>query len=262
MPGSSLGAAMGVGHRAEDVALFLLTAGVMTSREANRANLERALGVLRAGGLCVLGDDEAHGDLVSGADRIDGTAINFMAQHGRGLICLALPPAAVDRLGLPPMSRGWNDPRCAYTVSIEARHGITTGISARERAHTIRVAVDPASGPADLVVPGHVFPVRARSGGLLAGGGRAEAALDLVEAAGAGGAAVFTQILDDDGDLARLSERQTLLGSLGLPVVQRSELLAFLRAERVGEGVTAPVDGPPARVWRAGPAVAGEGAVP
>ncbi|HEY0712615.1 MAG TPA: 3,4-dihydroxy-2-butanone-4-phosphate synthase [Polyangia bacterium] len=204
----------------------------MSKRREAETTIQRALGVLRAGGVCVLEDGQDNADLVLPADGVDGAGINFLALHGRGLICLALTSDAVARLGLPPMARGWDNPKCAYTVSIEAKHGITTGISARERAHTVRVAVDPTSGPADLVVPGHIFPVRVQTGGLLAGGGRAEAALELVELARAGTAAVFTQVLDSRGDLARLSESRELFARLGLPIVERNDLVEFLEARR------------------------------
>ena len=171
---------------------------------------EEILADARAGKMFILVDDEDReneGDLVIPAEFADAAAINFMARHARGLICLALTGERVRELRLPLMSPA-NGTRhqTAFTVSIEAREGVTTGISAADRARTIAVAIDPARGPADIVTPGHVFPLMARDGGVLVRAGHTEAAVDLARMAGKIPAGVICEIMNDDGTMARLPD--------------------------------------------------------
>ncbi|MEM6489455.1 MAG: 3,4-dihydroxy-2-butanone-4-phosphate synthase [Pseudomonadota bacterium] len=187
----------------------------------------------RAGRMVVLVDHEDReneGDLVIPADAADAAAVNFMAIHGRGLICLAMTGDAIDRLGLPLMAAS-NQSRheTAFTVSIEAREGVTTGISAHDRAHTIAVAIDPASKPADIATPGHVFPLRARDGGVLVRAGHTEAAVDVARLAGRAPAGVICEIMNDDGTMARLPDLIAFAQRHGLKVGTISDLIAYRR---------------------------------
>ena len=152
-------------------------------------------------------DRENEGDLAIAAEKVTPEAINFMARFGRGLICLALTEERCDELDLPPMVRDNTSPfGTAFTVSIEARGKTTTGISAADRAATIRTAVDPATRPADLLRPGHVFPLRARRGGVLKRAGQTEASVDLARLAGLKPAAAICEIMNDDGTMARVPD--------------------------------------------------------
>src|SRR6266516_1103538 len=167
------------------------------------ATIEQAIEDIRAGRFVVVVDDperENEGDLVVAAQFATPDAVNFMATHARGLICLCLTGDRCEELGLPPMTQR-NEARLgtAFTVSVEAREGVTTGISAADRAHTIHVAIDPASTPHDLVQPGHVFPLRARDGGVLVRAGQTEAAVDLARLAGLEAAGVICAIMHSDG---------------------------------------------------------------
>src|SRR5690606_31580300 len=149
-------------------------------------------------------DRENEGDLVIPAQMATPDAINFMATHGRGLICLALTAERVDALGLPLMSpKNSSRHETAFTMSIEAREGVTTGISAHDRARTVSVAIDPSRGAADIATPGHVFPLRARRGGVLVRAGHTEAAVDISRLAGLNPAGVICEIMKDDGSMAR-----------------------------------------------------------
>ena len=164
----------------------------------------------RAGRMFILVDDEDReneGDLVIPAQFATPDAINFMARHARGLICLAMGSARVERLGLPLMSQA-NGTRhqTAFTVSIEAREGVTTGISAQDRAHTVAVAINPETGRDDITTPGHVFPLVARDGGVLVRAGHTEAAVDIARLAGLNPSGVICEIMNDDGSMARLPE--------------------------------------------------------
>ncbi|MBC6407149.1 MAG: 3,4-dihydroxy-2-butanone-4-phosphate synthase [Rhodobacteraceae bacterium] len=171
---------------------------------------------------------ENEGDLILPADFVTPAAINFMATYGRGLICLALPPERVDELGLPMMTRH-NETRhkTAFTVSIEAREGITTGISAADRAHSIATAVNPQSTRADIVTPGHVFPLRARQGGVLVRAGHTEAACDINRLAGRSPAAVLCEIMNEDGTMARLPDLYRFAKHHGLKIGTISDLIAY-----------------------------------
>ena len=152
-------------------------------------------------------DRENEGDLTMAAQFATPEAINFMAKEGRGLICLALTPERCDELGLDLMAAKNESPyETAFTVSVEARDGITTGISAADRARTIQVAVDPESAPRDLVQPGHVFPLKAKPGGVLERTGQTEAAVDLARLAGLNPAGVICEVMNDDGTMARVDD--------------------------------------------------------
>lgn len=172
--------------------------------------VELAMEDLRAGRMIILCDDEDReneGDLVVAAEKITPETINFMAVHGRGLICLSLTSDQVQRLGLPMMSaHNQSAYQTAFTVSIEARHGVTTGISAADRAHTTKVAISPDATPRDIVVPGHMFPLRARDGGVLERVGQTEGSVDLARLAGLDASAVICEIIRDDGTMARMPD--------------------------------------------------------
>jgi 3,4-dihydroxy 2-butanone 4-phosphate synthase/GTP cyclohydrolase II len=175
------------------------------------AEIPEALREMRAGRMVVVVDDEDReneGDLTMAADAITPEAVNFMAKFGRGLICLAMTPERLDLLKLPPMS-AHNNSRfgTAFTESIDALgRGVTTGISAYDRAETIRCAIDPATDPAELARPGHIFPLRAQPGGVLARPGQTEAAVDLMRLAGLTPAGVICEIMNDDGTMARVPD--------------------------------------------------------
>src|SRR5437868_8559109 len=174
------------------------------------ATIEDAVEDIRAGRFVVVVDDpdrENEGDLVIAAQFATPDTVNFMATHARGLICLALTDERADELGLRPMTER-NEAKLgtAFTVSVEAREGVTTGISAADRAHTIHVAIDRASTPRDLVQPGHVFPLRARDGGVLVRAGQTEAAVDLSRLAGLVPAGVVCEIMNEDGTMARVPD--------------------------------------------------------
>ena len=175
-------------------------------------------------------DRENEGDLVIPAQMATPDAINFMAMHGRGLICLAMTGERIDQLGLPLMSAS-NQSRheTAFTTSIEAREGVTTGISAHDRARTVSVAIDPRSGPSDLATPGHVFPLRAREGGVLVRAGHTEAAVDISRLAGLNPAGVICEIMKDDGAMARLPDLVAFAQKHGLKIGTISDLIAYRR---------------------------------
>jgi 3,4-dihydroxy 2-butanone 4-phosphate synthase/GTP cyclohydrolase II len=175
-------------------------------------------------------DRENEGDLVIPAQMATPDAVNFMAMHGRGLICLAMEASRLDALGLPMMAPS-NSSRheTAFTVSIEAREGVTTGISAHDRAHTIAVAIDPKSTPADIATPGHVFPLRAREGGVLMRAGHTEAAVDVARLAGLSPAGVICEVMKDDGSMARLPDLVAFAQRHNLKIGTISDLIAYRR---------------------------------
>ncbi|MFN3955351.1 MAG: 3,4-dihydroxy-2-butanone-4-phosphate synthase [Pararhodobacter sp.] len=175
-------------------------------------------------------DRENEGDLVIPAQMCTPEAINFMATHGRGLICLTLPGSRIDALGLPLMSTN-NASRheTAFTVSIEAREGVTTGISAYDRARTVAVAIDPTKSGADIATPGHIFPLRAREGGVLVRAGHTEAAVDISRLAGLNASGVICEIMKDDGDMARLPDLVAFAQKHGLKIGTISDLIAYRR---------------------------------
>ncbi len=173
-------------------------------------------------------DRENEGDLVIPAQFADADAINFMATHGRGLICLPMTSQRIDHLGLPMMAVN-NSSRheTAFTVSIEAREGVSTGISAADRALTVATAIDPQSGEADIATPGHVFPLRARDGGVLVRAGHTEAAVDISRLAGLHPSGVICEIMKDDGEMARLPDLVTFAQTHGMKIGTISDLIAY-----------------------------------
>ena len=175
-------------------------------------------------------DRENEGDLVIPAQMATPDAINFMATHGRGLICLTLPGERIDALGLTLMSTN-NSSRheTAFTTSIEAREGVTTGISAHDRARTVSVAIDPTKGATDIATPGHVFPLRAREGGVLVRAGHTEAATDIARLAGLQPAGVICEIMKDDGEMARLPDLVAFAQYHNLKIGTISDLIAYRR---------------------------------
>ncbi|HEU4656467.1 MAG TPA: bifunctional 3,4-dihydroxy-2-butanone-4-phosphate synthase/GTP cyclohydrolase II [Capillimicrobium sp.] len=197
------------------------------------AKIEDAIEDIRAGKMVVVCDDENReneGDLTMAAQFATPDAINFMAKEGRGLICLALTPERCDELGLDLMAAKNESPfETAFTVSIEAREGVTTGISAADRAHTIQVAIDPESAPRDLVQPGHVFPLKAKPGGVLERTGQTEAAVDLARLAGLNPAGVICEIMNDDGTMARVPDLVGYCERHGLKMITVADLIAYRR---------------------------------
>jgi 3,4-dihydroxy 2-butanone 4-phosphate synthase/GTP cyclohydrolase II len=193
--------------------------------------VQKAIAEIQAGRMVILVDDEDReneGDLVLAADIATPQAVNFMAQHARGLICLTITEDQVQRLGLPMMVEDNHSQRStAFTVSIEAREGVTTGISAHDRAHTIRVAAAPTATARDIVSPGHIFPLRARPGGVLQRTGHTEGSVDLARLAGHAPAAVICEIMNDDGSMARLPDLETFAAKHGLHILTIEDLVHF-----------------------------------
>ncbi|MFM6855006.1 MAG: 3,4-dihydroxy-2-butanone-4-phosphate synthase, partial [Sphingopyxis sp.] len=193
--------------------------------------IEEIIDEARNGRMFILVDDEDReneGDLVIPAQMATPDAINFMAMHGRGLICLAMAKARVDQLGLSPMaSENRESMETAFTVSIEAKEGVTTGISAADRARTISVAVDASKGPADIVSPGHVFPLTARDGGVLVRAGHTEAAVDISRLAGLNPSGVICEIMNDDGTMARLDDLIPFARRHGMKIGTIADLIAY-----------------------------------
>ncbi len=187
----------------------------------------------KAGKMFVLVDDEEReneGDLVIPAQMATPEIINFMAKHGRGLICLSLERQRVEHLGLPLMSsRNGTRHQTAFTVSIEAREGVTTGISAHDRARTVQIAIDPKAGPGDIVTPGHVFPLVARDGGVLVRSGHTEAAVDIARLAGLNPAGVICEIMNEDGTMARRDDLIKFAQYHNLKIGTIADLIAYRR---------------------------------
>ena len=201
------------------------------------ADVAEAVAEIKAGRMVVVVDDEDReneGDLTLAAEHVTPEAINFMARFGRGLICLTLTEERADYLRLGPMTQE-NTSRfgTAFTESVEAREGVTTGISAADRAHTIRVAIDPASTAYDLARPGHVFPLRARKGGVLVRAGQTEASVDLARMAGLVTAGVICEIMNEDGTMARVPDLVTFCEQHGLKMLTVADLIRYrLQNER------------------------------
>ncbi len=215
-----------------------------TTPRTGFSTIEDALEDFRNGKMVVVcdGEDrENEGDLVLAAQFATPEAINFMAKEARGLVCLALTPERCDELGLDLMAPKNEDPlKTAFTVSIEAREGVTTGISAHDRAHTIQVAIDPASRPRDLVQPGHIFPLKARTGGVLERTGHTEASVDLARLAGLTPAGVICEIMKDDGTMARVSDLVPYCERHDLRMITVADLIAYRRrTEKLVERVVA-----------------------
>lgn len=202
--------------------------------------IEAALDDLRAGKMIIVADDEDReneGDLVCAAEAATPENINFMAQHGRGLICVTLTPEHADRLDLPPMTDANTDPKgTAFTISVDAdpRYGVTTGISAYDRSKTIDVIMDPASSPDDLRRPGHIFPLRAKPGGVLRRVGQTEAGCDLARLAGFEPAGVICEIMSEDGTMARRPELEKFAEEHDLKFITVAQLVGYrLQKERL-----------------------------
>ena len=196
----------------------------------SKVRVQSALDDIAGGKMVILVDDESReneGDLVMAADRATPDAINFMATYGRGLICLTLTPDRIEKLQLPMMVRKNDSPYgTAFTVSIEASTGVTTGISAADRARTVQVAVDPDATSADLVSPGHVFPLRAREGGVLVRAGQTEGSVDLARLSGCSGAGVICEIMNHDGTMARLPQLVAFAREHQLRILTVADLIA------------------------------------
>jgi 3,4-dihydroxy 2-butanone 4-phosphate synthase/GTP cyclohydrolase II len=215
-----------------------------TATESAFATIEEAINDIRAGKMVVVCDDETReneGDLTLAAQFATPEAINFMAKEGRGLICLTLTGDRCDELGLNLMAAKNEAPlQTAFTVSVEAREGVTTGISAADRAHTIQVAIDARSTPESLVQPGHVFPLRAKDGGVLERAGQTEAAVDLARLAGLNPAGVICEIMNDDGTMARVPDLVPYCERHGLKMITVADLIAYRRrTEQLVERVVA-----------------------
>jgi 3,4-dihydroxy 2-butanone 4-phosphate synthase / GTP cyclohydrolase II len=230
------------GHTTRDNSIWMTT--VRVEQESSFAPISEAIEDIRNGKIVVVvdaADRENEGDLTIAAQFATPEAINFMAKEGRGLICLCLTAERCDDLGLPPMTPKNEAPHgTAFTVSIEAREGVTTGISAADRSHTIQVAIDPTKGPKDVVQPGHVFPLRARAGGVLQRAGQTEAALDLARLAGLNPAGVICEIMNDDGTMARVSDLIPYCARHGLKMVTVADLIEYRRhTEKLVERVIA-----------------------
>lgn len=197
------------------------------------ATIEDVIEDARQGRMFILVDDESReneGDLVIPAEKANAEVVNFMAKHGRGLICLSMTRDRVSELGLQPMSpHNQTRHQTAFTVSIEAREGVTTGISAADRARTIAVAIDPAKGRQDIVTPGHVFPLVAQEGGVLVRAGHTEAAVDIARMAGLRPAGVICEIMNDDGTMARMPDLMPFAERHGLKIATIADLIAYRR---------------------------------
>src|SRR5919202_308106 len=188
---------------------------------------------IKAGRIVIVCDDEDReneGDLTMAAELVTPEDINFMALHGRGLVCLPMAGEIIDRLEIPDMVRHTHSRMgTAFTASIEAKNGITTGISAADRAHTCRVAVDDVTGPDDLVMPGHVFPLRARPGGVLQRAGQTEAAVDLARLAGLKPAGVICEVMNEDGTMARVPDLEKFSKEHGVKMVTVAQIIEYRR---------------------------------
>ena len=195
------------------------------------ASIEQGLDAIRAGRMIVVVDDEDReneGDLTMAASAVTPEAINFMAKHGRGLVCLAMTPERLDQLEIPLETSTHHLRRdTAFCVSIDAQDGTTTGISAADRARTVRVAIDPSAKSVDLARPGHVFPLRARSGGVLVRAGHTEAAVDLSRIAGLSPAGVICEIMNDDGTMARVPELAKFAKKHQLLMITIADLIRY-----------------------------------
>ncbi len=194
-------------------------------------SVEEALEYIRAGRMVIIVDDEDReneGDLMVAAEKVTPEIINFMAKYGRGLICLSLTRQRVEELNLPPMVAE-NTARfgTAFTVSIDAREGITTGISAYDRARTILTAIDPKTRPEDLARPGHVFPLEAREGGVLARAGQTEASVDLARLAGLYPAGVICEVMKEDGTMARMPDLEKFSQEHDIPILTIADLISY-----------------------------------
>ncbi len=210
------------------------------------STITEAIEDIKAGKFVIIVDDEDReneGDLVMAAEKVTAEAINFMAVNARGLICVPVIGERLDQLGIPMMVReNTSKFSTAFTVSVEAKRKISTGISAADRAETVRVIVDPASKPEDLAQPGHMFPLRARDGGVLVRAGHTEAVIDLARLSGLYPAGILCEIMNDDGTMARLPQLEVMAEKLGIKIVSIADLIAYRRrheklVQRVAEAM-------------------------
>ena len=201
------------------------------TEQARTASVEQAIEDVRSGRMIIIVDDEDReneGDLMVAAEKTTPEIINFMARHGRGLICLPLTRERLEELHLPLMvNENTARYQTAFTVSIDAKDGVSTGISAHDRARTIMAAVDPATRPEHLARPGHVFPLQAREGGVLARAGQTEAAVDLARMAGLRPAGVICEIMNEDGSMARMPQLEEVSRAHGLPILTIADLIRY-----------------------------------
>ncbi len=207
------------------------------------ASISEAIEDIRAGKFIILVDDESReneGDLAIAAERVTPEAINFMTKYGRGLICLPITGQRLDELGIPIMvTNNTSRHSTAFTISIEAKDKVTTGVSAFDRAQTIQTVLDPDTRAGDLVQPGHIFPIRAREGGVLVRAGHTEAIVDLARLAGLYPAGVICEIMDEDGTMARLPQLEAVASMFDLKIVAISDLIAYrIRHEKLVQRVT------------------------
>jgi len=207
------------------------------------ASISEAIEDIKAGKFIIIVDDESReneGDLAMAAEKITPEAINFMTKHGRGLICLPIIGQRLDELGIPLMvTNNTSHFSTAFTVSIEAKNKVTTGISAFDRAQTIKTALDPNTEAGDLAQPGHIFPIRAREGGVLVRAGHTEAIVDLARLAGLYPAGVICEIMDEDGAMARLPQLEAMASKFDLKIVAIADLIAYrLRHEKLVQRIT------------------------
>jgi 3,4-dihydroxy 2-butanone 4-phosphate synthase/GTP cyclohydrolase II len=207
------------------------------------ASISEAIEDIRAGKFIILVDDESReneGDLAIAAERVTPEAINFMTKYGRGLICLPISGQRLDELGIPIMvTNNTSRHSTAFTISIEAKDKVTTGVSAFDRAQTIQTVLDPDTRAGDLVQPGHIFPIRAREGGVLVRAGHTEAIVDLARLAGLYPAGVICEIMDEDGTMARLPQLEAVASMFDLKIVAISDLIAYrIRHEKLVQRVT------------------------
>ena len=224
----------------------------VTEEQSPFSSIEAALEDIRAGRMVIVADDEDReneGDLVMAAQFATPEAVNFMVKEARGLVCLALTPQRCEQLGLSLMTAKNEAPlETAFTVSIEAAAGVTTGISAHDRAKTIQVAIDPDAGPRDIVVPGHVFPLKAKEGGVLERTGHTEASVDLARLAGLSPAGVICEVMNEDGTMARVNDLKSYAAKHDLKMITIAELIKYRRGneklvERVVETALPTVHG-------------------
>jgi len=208
------------------------------------ATIKEAIEDIKAGRMVIIVDDEDReneGDLAMAAEKVTPEAINFMAMYGRGLICMPVIGERLDELRIPMMVQDNTSPfTTGFTVPVEAKHGTTTGISAHDRATTIKTMIDPATKPEDLVKPGHMFPLRAREGGVLVRAGQTEASVDLVKMAGLYPAGVICEIMNEDGTMARMPQLEIIAKEHNLKIISVAQLIAYRRryekmVERVSE---------------------------
>lgn len=204
----------------------------MVTRDAVE-KVEHAINAIKSGKMVIMVDEEDReneGDLVFAAEYVTPELINFMAKEARGLICLTMAPEYVDRLKLPMMgdtTKTSPSQSTAFTVSIEARDGVTTGISAADRSHTIKVAIAEGATPDDIVVPGHIFPLKARAGGVLDRAGHTEGSVDLAKLAGLKGAGVICEIMNDDGTMARMPDLEVFAEKHDIPIIAISDMIQY-----------------------------------